>query len=194
MTFSNPYQPAPVPSHFADSPTARRSYTFLILFTSFQILVVLSAHRVWMESPANQYVLFGESWMEKVASSIFYSLLFVFLNCTLASTANRRRSAMESDITIESGTQMPSGIAKNCERLTYVLATFFALSGVSMSAYHGFVHPITPFMVVSSALTVLSAIWFRIEMNRTETNGTETNGTEKNSTETHSTEKSAATS
>ncbi|MCU0714001.1 MAG: hypothetical protein MUC43_18235, partial [Pirellula sp.] len=74
------------------------------------------------------------------------------------------------------------GIAKNCERLTYVLAGFFAVSGVSMSAYHGFVHPVTPFMVVSSALTVLSAIWFRIEMNRAETNDTEMNDTEKNGT------------
>jgi hypothetical protein len=162
VTFSNPYQPAPVPSRIADSPTARRSYSFLISFTSFQILVVLCAHRVWMESPANQYVLFGESWMEKVASSIFYSLVFVFLNCTLASTANRRGFAIESD------TRMPAGLVKNCERLTYVLAAFFAVSGISMSAYHGFVHPVTPFMVVSGALTVLSAIWFRLEMKRVE--------------------------
>ena len=150
MTFSNPYQPAPVPSRIADSPTARRSYSFLISFTSFQILVVLCAHRVWMESPANQYVLIGESWMEKVASSIFYS------------TANRRGFAIESD------TRMPAGLVKNCERLTYVLAAFFAVSGISMSAYHGFVHPVTPFMVVSGALTVLSAIWFRLEMKRVE--------------------------
>ncbi|MFN7291063.1 MAG: hypothetical protein ACK5YR_23795 [Pirellula sp.] len=168
MTFSNPYQPAPITASIADSPTTRRSYSFLILFTSFQILVVLCAHRVWMESPANQYVLFGESWMEKVASSIFYSLVFVFLNCTLASTANRRGFAIESEVANESDTRMPSGLVKNCERLTYVLAAFFSVSGISMSAYHGFVHPVTPFMVVSGALTVLSAIWFRVEMKRVE--------------------------
>ncbi|MCU0720951.1 MAG: hypothetical protein MUC83_14670 [Pirellula sp.] len=169
MNYSNPYQPAPITtSSLDDSPTVRRSYSFLILFTSVQILVVLSAHRVWMESPANQYVLFGQSWMEKVLSSIFYSLVFVFLNCTLASTANRRRFAIESGVAMESGARMPVSLAKNCERLTYILAAFFAVSGISMSAYHGFVHPVTPFMVISGALTVLSAMRFRLEMKRIE--------------------------
>ncbi len=146
----------------ADAPMARRSYSFLILFTSFQVIIVLSAHRLWMESPANQYVLFGESWLEKVVSSIAYSLVFVFLNCTLASTANRRQFAIESD------TGIPREFTKNCERLTYVLAACFAVSGLSMSAYHGFVHPITPFMLVAGVLAVLSAVWFRLEMKRIE--------------------------
>lgn len=162
MTVSNPYQPGPVTSHIANSSTTRRSYSFLILFTSIQVLIVLSAHRVWMESPANQYVLFGESWLEKVISSIAYSLVFVFLNCTLASTADRQQVA------IESHTRVPGDFTKNCERLTYVLAVCFLLSGFSMSAYHGLLHPITPFMFVAGGLAVLSAVWFRLEIRRIE--------------------------
>ncbi|MFN7878040.1 MAG: hypothetical protein ACK5PB_22155 [Pirellula sp.] len=160
MRNPNPYQAPPVPSLDQTLAKHSRSYMTLVVFTIFQILVVLSAHRIWMESPANQYVLLGQSWMEKVLSSIFYSLVFVFLNCTLAWTTNQRQEA------IESNTCPPEGLAKNCERLTYVLAASFTVSGISMSLYHGMVHPITPFMVIAGILTVLSVGWFRLEMKR----------------------------
>lgn len=162
MLTPNPYQAPAVAMLDHAAPKQARSYMMLVLFTSFQILVVLSAHRVWMESPANQYVLFGQSWMEKVLSSIFYSLVFVFLNCTLAWTANHRQLETESD------TPARSGAAKNCERLTFVLAACFAISGVSMSAYHRIVHPITPFMVIAGLLTVMSVGWFRLEIKSVE--------------------------
>lgn len=162
MPTPNPYQSPPVALLDRAAPKQARSYLMLVLFTSFQILVVLSAHRVWMESPANQYTLFGQSWIEKVLSSIFYSLVFVFLNCTLAWTANQRQFEMETDAWARTGS------AKNCERLTFVLAACFAISGISMSVYHGIVHPITPFMVVAGVLTVMSVGWFRLEMKSVE--------------------------
>lgn len=164
MLAPNPYQAPAVSILDPAAPKHARSYSMLVLFTSFQILVVLSAHRVWMESPANQYVLFGQSWMEKVLSSIFYSLVFVFLNCTLAWTANHRLLETET----ESDMRVRSGAAKNCERLTFILAACFAISGISMSAYHRIVHPITPFMVIAGLLTVMSVGWFRLEIKSVE--------------------------
>ncbi len=87
-----------------------------------------------MESPANQYVLFGESWLGKghLVDRLFTRLRFLELH-----TGFDCQSAASRD---RVNTRVPGDFSKNCERLTYVLAVCFLLSGLSMSAYHGLLH------------------------------------------------------
>lgn len=172
----NPYQSPPISTPAKNLRGEQRSYVTLILFTSFQIFAILTAHRIWMESPANQYVLFGQSWIEKVLSSIFYSLVFVFVNCTLAWTSDRfsshrfssHRAESRTASPTNSPTNSPSASVKNCEKLTILLAACFAVCGLSMTVYHRTLHPITSFMVVAAFLTLLSAAWYRFELARTQ--------------------------
>jgi hypothetical protein len=134
----------------------RRAVLALMIFTSTQALVVMVAHRLWMESPDVFSNLTSLVWQEKAVSSIAYSLVFVFLNCILFRAVqrwNQRSDDMESS-------------PRNCLILTRILAVCFFLFAVVKPLVRWQSDTTSFFMITLSLLTLLSLYFFQREMSQ----------------------------